>query len=341
MHYFQISSKQRTTNKMNKLNIFKNSVQSSPSAKSNNKITIIGAGNAGTAITLAIATQQLVNEIFVWNRSDNRVAGEILDMKCGLGFVNNVKVNGGSDMSMSANSKVVVIAVGARKLVVENTKDLAQRNIDSIAKLIPKIVQFSPDAVIVVVTSPSDIISFAVWKLTGFPKHRIIGIGNHLHTMQWRNLIAEQLEGVSSASVNNAMILGEQGENGVAVLDQVTIAGVKVSQDNQDHLITLRDQVDKIFGRIQYSKGCHQWSIGLAAADIVKSIVHDSRDVKIVATMIKDIFAINKEVFMSVPCVIGSAGVTAIIDPRLTGDVEEKIRKSSYLMDEIQKVVNY
>lgn len=326
------------------LDIFKNLAQQSSTSKSPNRITVIGSGTAGTAIALSIASQKLASEIFIWSRNDDRVAGEILDMKCGLGFLsgfsNNVKVNGGSDLSASVNSKVVVIAVGARKLESDNVKDLVQRNINIVGRLIPKIVQFSPEAVIVVVTSPSDIISFVTWKLTGFPKQRIIGVGNHVHTMMWRTLIAEKLDNVNVKSLN-AMILGEQGEMGVPVLEQVDIAGVKLNEDCQAHLIELHREIDKNLNKINYSKGCNQWSIGLAVADIVASIVNDSKDVKIVSTMVKDIFGISKEVFLSVPCVIGSKGIAAIVDPRLTSEMEEKIRKSSYLMDEIQKLVNY
>lgn len=96
-------------------------------------------------------------------------------MQSELGFLGNVKVFGGSDLSLSANSKVVIIAAGARKTPGESLKDLAQKNIDIVSKLISKIIFYSPDCVILVVTSPSDIISFVIWKLSGFPKHRIIG----------------------------------------------------------------------------------------------------------------------------------------------------------------------
>lgn len=323
-----------------KSNIFKN-VMPPPTSSSTrrNKITIIGSGTVGTAIAFALATQQIANEVFVWDRNDDRVAGEILDIKCGLGFSCNVKVNGGSDLSLSANSKVVVIAAGARKLEGESTKDLVQRNIEIVGKWIPKIVYYSPDAVILVVTSPSDIVAFAVWKLSGFPKHKIIGIGNHLHTMLLRSLIADQLE-LNVTSVN-AMLLGEQGEKSIPVMENFGIAGVKFPAECESQLQDVIHEVTKYLNRIRNLKGFTQWSIALACTDIIKSIVNDSNDIKVIATMVKGIYGISKEVFMSVPCLIGSSGVSAIVDTPLSSDDQQNIRKSSHLLDEIQKLVNY
>lgn len=320
---------------MLKTNNFRNITQARSVKR--NKVTIIGSGVVGTAVSFAIATLQVANDVFVWNRNEDKVQGEILDLQSGLGFLSNVKVFGGSDLSFSANSKVVIIAAGARKVEGESTKDLTQRNIDIVGKLISKIVQFSPDCVMLILTSPSDIISFAVWKLSGFPKHRIIGVGNHLHSMMLRSQIASKLD--VNVSAVNALVLGEQNEQSIPV-ENVNVNGIDL-QDCDGILMDTRRGVMKNFEEIHNLKGCVQWSIALCCTDIIKAIVNDSNEIKIVSTMIKGLFGVSKEVFMSVPCVINRSGVSAILDVKLNEHEEAKIRESAYLLDEIQKLVNY
>lgn len=153
--------------------LFKNVTQSASGRR--NKITIVGSGQVASATAFAILSQRISNTVVIISRNEEKVQGEMMDLQHGLNFLNNASISGGTDVNLSAGSKLIIFAAGARRNEGESRIDLVQRNVNILKMLVPKLVHCSPDAVLLMVSSPCDILTYVAWKLSGLPKHRIIG----------------------------------------------------------------------------------------------------------------------------------------------------------------------
>ncbi|XP_045146892.1 L-lactate dehydrogenase A-like 6A isoform X2 [Echinops telfairi] len=194
-----------------------------------------------------------------------------------------------------------------------------------------------------IVSSKVDILTYVTWKLSAFPKNRIIGSGCNLDTARFRFLIGQRLD-IHPESCHG-WILGEHGDSSVPVWSGVNIAGVALKSLNSD-LGTEKDQerwnnVHKEVIASAYDiikrKGYTSWAIGLSVADLVESILKNLRRVHPVSTIIKDLYGIKEEVFLSVPCVLGQNGITDVISVNLTPEEEAHLKKSADTLWGIQK----
>ncbi|KAJ8964833.1 hypothetical protein NQ314_004596 [Rhamnusium bicolor] len=207
-------------------------------------------------------------------------------------------------------------------------------------------VKFSPNTIILVVSNPVDILTYVAWKLSGLPKHRIIGSGTNLDTSRFRFLLSQKL-GVAPSSVHG-WIIGEHGDSSVAVWSGVNVAGVNLRELNpaigtdkdpenwkQIHQDVIRAAYDVI-----KLKGYTSWAVGLSVASLTSSILKNSNNVHAVSTYIKGEQGLEFEVFLSLPAVLGSNGVTHIVKQQLTPSERCALKFSSALMAEVQSGIN-
>nr|XP_012298555.1 L-lactate dehydrogenase A-like 6B isoform X2 [Aotus nancymaae] len=188
-----------------------------------------------------------------------------------------------------------------------------------------------------------DILTYVAWKLSAFPKNRVIGSGCNLDTARFRFLIGQKL-GIHSESCHG-WILGEHGDSSVPVWSGVNIAGVPLKELNSD-IGTDKDpeqwkNVHKEVIASAYDiikmKGYTSWAIGLSVADLTESILKNLRRTHPVSTIIKGLYGIDEEVFLSIPCILGENGITNLIKIKLTPEEEAHLKKSAKTLWEIQK----
>ncbi|XP_057333841.1 L-lactate dehydrogenase C chain-like [Microplitis mediator] len=258
-------------------------------------------------------------------------------------FLDDPFIEYDTDFCVSSNSKVVIIAAGARQIKGETRLELVQKNADIIRNIVPPLVEYSPNAVFLVVTNPVDILSWVTWKVSGLPYSRIIGSGCHLDSARLRCLISERL-GVASKSVN-AFIIGEHGDSQVPLWSGVNVAGVlfrdimpNIGLDmDQDGWNELMKDVTRAGSTVRCLKGYSNTAIGLAAADITRDILRNNPTVKSVSTMIQGHHGICHEMFLSLPCTLGENGVTQVIRMRITEHEKKLFNNSADIIYNIQK----
>ncbi|XP_076970303.1 L-lactate dehydrogenase A-like 6A isoform X6 [Tamandua tetradactyla] len=198
-----------------------------------------------------------------------------------------------------------------------------------------------------IIASKVDVLTYVAWKLSKFPKNRIIGSGCNLDTARFRFLIGQRL-GIHSESCHG-WVLGEHGDSSVPVWSGVNIAGVPLkdlksdlgNDRNCDQWENVHKEVIASAYEIITMKGYTSWGIGMSIADLVESILKNLRRVHPVSTIIKGFYGINKEVFLSVPCVLGENGITDIIKVNLTPAEEVRLKKSAETLWEIQKELKF
>ncbi|XP_053576641.1 L-lactate dehydrogenase A chain [Bombina bombina] len=312
-----------------------------------NKITIVGVGAVGMACAISILQKDLADELALVDVIEDKLKGEMMDLQHGSLFLRTPKIVSGKDYSVTANSRLVIVTAGARQQEGESRLNLVQRNVNIFKFIIPNIVKYSPNCMLLVVSNPVDILTYVAWKISGFPKHRVIGSGCNLDSARFRYLMGEKL-GIHALSCHG-WVIGEHGDSSVPVWSGVNVAGVSLKTlnpemgtdaDKENWKEVHKQVVDSAYEVIKL-KGYTSWAIGLSVADLAETIVKNLRRVHPISTMIKGNYGVNDDVFLSVPCVLGSLGITDTVNMTLKADEEERLRKSASTLWGIQKELQF
>ncbi|XP_038260423.1 L-lactate dehydrogenase A chain [Dermochelys coriacea] len=312
-----------------------------------NKITVVGVGAVGMACAISILMKDLADELALVDVIEDKLRGEMLDLQHGSLFLRTPKIVSGKDYSVTAHSKLVVITAGARQQEGESRLNLVQRNVNIFKFIIPNIVKYSPDCMLLVVSNPVDILTYVAWKISGFPKHRVIGSGCNLDSARFRYLMGERL-GIHSLSCHG-WIIGEHGDSSVPVWSGVNVAGVSLkalhpdlgTDTDKEHWKEVHKQVVDSAYEVIKLKGYTSWAIGLSVADLAETIMKNLKRVHPISTMVKGMYGIHDDVFLSVPCVLGYGGITDVVKMTLKSEEEEKLRKSADTLWGIQKELQF
>ncbi|KAF5903332.1 L-lactate dehydrogenase A chain [Clarias magur] len=198
----------------------------------NNKVTVVGVGMVGMAAAISILLKELTDELALVDVMEDKLKGEVMDLQHGSLFLKTHKIVADKDYSVTANSKVVVVTAGARQQEGESRLNLVQRNVNIFKFIIPNIVKYSPNCIILVVSNPVDILTYVAWKLSGLPRNRVIGSGTNLDSARFRYLMGEKLSLHPSSC--HGWVIGEHGDSSVPVWSGVNVAGVSLQELNPD-----------------------------------------------------------------------------------------------------------
>ncbi|GFG32648.1 hypothetical protein Cfor_04752 [Coptotermes formosanus] len=255
-----------------------------PVTSSGNKVTVVGVGQVGMACAFSILTQNVASELVLVDVVADKLKGEMLDLQHGLTFMKHARINASTDYAATANSRLCIVTAGARQKEGESRLDLVQRNTDIFKGIIPKLVEYSPNTILLIVSNP-----VAVWS----------GVN---------------VAGVRLRDINPA--LGSDGDK-------------ENWEDMHRQVVQSAYEVIKL-------KGYTSWAIGLSVAALAQSILRNGYNVHAVSTLVKGQHGIDKDVFLSLPCVLGENGVTHIVKQPLTPEEKEMLHRSATLMSEVQ-----
>lgn len=341
-----------------------------------NKVTIVGVGQVGMACAYSILQQNIASEICLTDMLPDKLQGEMMDLQHGVAFTRNCcVVNASTDYSVTAGSKICVITAGCRQREGESRLSLIERNVEIFKGIVPQLVRYSPETLLLVVSNPVDVLTYVTWKLSGLPKERVFGSGTNLDSARFRFLLSERLH---IAPCNcHAFIIGEHGDSSVAVWSGVNVAGVNLSSYDQqiiepnaveqqqngaaghDNKVVEKeangdqqqqqpkrweDQVHQKVVQSAYEiirlKGYTSWAIGLSVATIVQAVMSNSRNVFALSTNVKGMHGIEEDdVFLSLPTVLGANGINFIIRQQLTPKELAQLHVSAQKLMEIQKIL--
>jgi len=292
---------------------------------------VVGVGQVGMACAFAILSQQVAKEIVLCDVVEDKVQGEVMDLQHAGAFLPARIVKGSSDYHETAGSDVCVITAGVRQQEGETRLALVGRNLEVLRHIVPKVVQNSPDVIILVVSNPVDILTYVTWRLSGLPASRVIGSGTYLDSSRFRSLLAEKAS-INPQSVHG-WIIGEHGDSSVPVWSGVNIAGVplmpKLESGNSNDWKDVHKQVVQAAYDVIKLKGYTNWAIGAAVSALVRTILHNEQRVIPVSTLVKGCHGVTQDVCLSLPCVLGRNGVSRITHMPLSEDEEKAFRASA------------
>ncbi len=299
------------------------------------KGVVIGTGQVGMAIAYSMLIQNTLNEMLLVDVNQEKLQGEVMDLVHGLPFVEPTTVRSGT-LADSDDPDIVIITAGAKQKPGETRLDLVNRNVGIFKSLIPEVVKYCPNAILLLVTNPVDIMTYVSLKLSGFPSNRVIGSGTVLDTARFRYLLADKIQ-IDPRSMH-AYIIGEHGDSEVPVWSKVNISGMHLVEDGLtgegDELQPIFEQVKNAAYEIIQRKGATSYAIGLGVTEIVKAILRDRNRVLTVSSLIQGLHGIS-DVCLSLPAVVNRQGVTRILNLALTPTEQKQLQHSGEVMRKI------
>jgi L-lactate dehydrogenase len=289
------------------------------------KVAVIGAGSVGTSVAYALMIRGVADEIVLYDTNGAKATAEILDLRHGLQFAGPARINGGDDASACAGADVIVVTAGAKQHPGQTRLDLAAANTALVTRALPPLLERAPDALLLIVTNPVDVVTFVAQDATGLPPGRVFGSGTVLDTSRLRFLLAERL-GVAVTSVH-ATVVGEHGDSEIVLWSSATVGGAPLADvtgptgatvhpAHHDDLLT---EVRSAAYRIIEGKGATNLAIGLATARILHCVAADERAVLPVS--VRTTVEGAGEVCLSLPSVVGRDGVlTTLATPMDDGE---------------------
>ncbi|MFH1743465.1 MAG: malate dehydrogenase [bacterium] len=293
------------------------------------KITVVGAGNVGASCALFLAEQELGDVVLI-DILEGVPIGKGLDIaQCGalLGF--DGKVVGTNDYADTADSDIVVITAGLARKPGMDRLDLLKKNAGIVAGITEKVKEFSPNAIIIMVTNPIDVMVYHAYKVSGFPKNRVVGQAGCLDSARYACFIAMEL-GISPKDVRT-MVLGGHGDSMVPLPSFSTVSGIPITQ------LIPADRIEAINQRTRVGggeivkllgTGSAYYAPAAATVKMVESIVNDANDILPCSCYLEGEYGI-KDLFVGVPAMLGKDGVTKVVELDLDPKDKEALRNSA------------
>jgi len=305
-----------------------------------NKITVVGAGNVGATAAQRLAEKELARRVMLVDVIEGVPQGKGLDQWESApieGF--DTRVVGANDWGPAAGSDLVVVTAGIARKPGMSRDDLVRTNADIVKQVSLEIKRHCPDAIVLVVSNPLDVMCWVTKQVTGFPRERVIGMAGVLDTARYRAFLAEALD-VSVEDIQ-AMVLGGHGDTMVPLVSYTTVSGIPVGQ--------LLDQatLDKIVERTRnggaeivafLKTGSAYYAPSAAVTQMVEAIAHDKKRILPCAAWVEGEYGVSGS-YLGVPCKLGRRGLEQILQVKLSADEQAALKKSADAVKETMGAV--
>ena len=303
------------------------------------KVTVVGAGNVGASCTLRLADKGLADVVVV-DILEGIPQGKALDiLEAGPVAGVDVKITGANDYEPTANSDIVVLTAGFPRKPGMSRDDLLWANYDIVKNSVENTIKYSPNCILIVVTNPLDAMCHVAYRVSGFPKNRVIGMAGILDTARFRTFVAQKLD-VSIKDVT-AFVLGGHGDTMVPLVRYTSVAGIPLTdlldaETIQSLVKRTRDGGAEI---VKYLKsGSAYYAPSAAAAEMVDSILNDRKRVLPCSAFLEGEYGIH-DLFVGVPVKLGAGGIEKIFEAKLTEEESAALHKSAAAVGELVDVM--
>lgn len=304
------------------------------------KVTIVGAGNVGATCANVLAHEDICNEVVLIDIQGNMAKGKALDTWQQApvdGY--STRVVGGDDYALTANSDIVIITAGIPRKPGMSRDDLISTNAKIVVSVTQNILKYTKNPIIIVVSNPLDVMTYACWKASGLSDKRVFGMAGVLDTARYRAFLAEEI-GCSPKDIQ-AMLMGGHGDTMVPLPRYTTVSGIPVSE------LVKKEKLDAIIERTKFGggelvnlMGTSAWyAPGAAAAQMAVSILKNENRIYPCCVRLNGQYKLN-DIFVGAPVKLGRKGIQEIIKLRLKKDELELLHKSAASVGEVVDALN-
>ena len=296
-----------------------------------NKVAVIGAGNVGASVALYVAERGLADVVLIDRpEMDGMPQGKALDMQQSAPLWHKGgRIEGATDLAAVKGADVVVMTAGFPRKPGMSRTDLLKMNADIICPAAEAVKLHAPNAYVVVVTNPLDVMAHLFWKTTGFPKNRVLGMAGILDSARFRAFIGMEL-GVSAADVQ-AMVLGGHGDSMVPLPGYTTVGGISVTD------LIPAARLDEIIARTRnggaeivklLKTGSAYYAPAMSAVEMVEAILTGQKRLVPCSVLLEGEYGL-KDLFIGVPVILGGKGVEKIVALKLSAADQAALEKSA------------
>lgn len=288
------------------------------------KVAIIGAGFVGSSSAFALMQKGIFNELVLIDANKARAEGEAMDISHGLAYSNSMRIYAGEYEDIS-DAKIIIITAGAAQKVGETRLDLIKKNSKIMTSIVNEIVRVKAEGLLLIVANPVDVLTQVALKVSGFGKERVFGSGTVLDTARLKYLLSEKLR-VDTRNVH-AVIMGEHGDSEFVAWSFANVSGMPIKKflclrgyKNMEQLkeeihVEVRDSAYKIIER----KGATYYGIALSVTRICECVVKNQHSMLPISTLLEGEYGVTN-VALSVPAILGSDGVEAVLELPLSSN---------------------
>ena len=305
------------------------------------KVTVVGAGNVGATSADVLAYREIAEEIVLIDIKEGMAEGKALDIwqKAPINQYDSRTIGSTNDYSKTANSDVVVITSGLPRKPGMTRDDLIVTNAGIVKSVTENVVKHSPNAIIIVVSNPLDVMTYQAHLTSGLSRNKVIGMAGILDTARYRAFLAEELN-VSGKEIQ-AILMGGHGDTMVPLPRYTTVAGIPVTE------LIDKDKLDAIIERTKFGggelvklMGTSAWyAPGSAAAQMVEAILKNQRRVVPVCIKLEGEYGID-DCYLGVPVILGRNGVEKVLELDLNAEEQALLETSRGHVKEVMTVLD-
>ena len=305
----------------------------------NRKVTVIGSGHVGATVARSIADKELADVVLL-DILEGVPQGKGLDMleACPIEG-SDARVVGTNDYAATANSDIVVITAGLARKPGMSRDDLLMKNYEIVKGVTEQVVKYSPKCIILVVSNPLDAMCQVVYRVSKFPRERVIGMAGVLDSARMRAFIAQELD--VSVENTHAFVLGGHGDTMVPLARYSTVAGIPITE------LMAQDRIDAIVKRTAgggaeivklLGTGSAYYAPGSATVEMVDAILKDKKKILPCSVFLQGEYGV-RDLFVGVPVKLGAKGLEKVIEIKLTTDEQAAIQKSANAVKELVEII--
>ncbi len=307
------------------------------------KAAVIGCGFVGSASAFSLMQSGLFSEMVLLDADQKKAQGEAMDISHGIPFAKAMQIYAG-DYDDIVDAAMIIITAGANQKPNETRLDLVHKNIAIFQSIIPEIAKRDYKGILLIVSNPVDILTYAALKLSGFPENRVIGSGTVLDTARLRYQLGEHLS-VDSRSVH-AFIIGEHGDSEIAVWSSANISGVPLDVfcemrghfSHEEATEEIANTVKNMAYDIIAKKHATYYGIAMSVKRICEAIVRDEKFILPVSSMMHGEYGIEG-ISMSMPAIVGKDGIETKVPISLDEEEKEKLAESAQTLKRVVETI--
>lgn len=305
------------------------------------KIAVIGAGNVGASCAMYIAEANIADVVML-DINEGVAKGKALDLtEAGPVRGYNAMITGTSDYKDLAGSDIVIVTAGLPRKPGMTREDLLKMNADIVGSVAQNIKTYAPKSIVIVVSNPLDLMTYHMFKVTGFPSNRVVGQAGVLDSIRFRSFVAMEL-GVAMTDTQ-ALVMGGHGDTMVPLPRYSTVAGVPITElISADRIKAICDRAVDGGGEIVrlLQTGSAFYAPAAASVDMCKAIFSDEKRVLCASALMNGNFGLS-DLYIGVPVVLGANGIEKILDIKLSAEESAALKKSADTYKEQLKFLGY
>ncbi len=305
------------------------------------KVTVVGAGNVGATCANVIAHKELANEVVLVDIKEGLAEGKALDIweTSPINLYDTRTIGSTNNYSKTAGSEVVVITSGIPRKPGMSRDDLIATNAGIVKEVTENIIQHSPDAKIIIVSNPLDVMTYTAYLTAKVDSSKVFGMAGILDTARYRSFLAEELN-LSPKDIQ-AVLMGGHGDTMVPLPRYTTIGGIPVTElISEDKLNAIIERTKKGGGELVNLMGTSAWyAPGAAAAQMVEAIVRDQKRIFPVCALLNGEYGMDN-IYLGVPVVLGKNGIEKIIELDLNEGEKELLNNSADAVRSVMQVLD-